>query len=79
MNLFGVDREGWKLPETRHWPAMHGKLVGAVKLEIEHFFDCVLNDKQPMITGEDARLSLEVLLAAEKSIAEGGIVELPLP
>jgi hypothetical protein len=31
-----------------------------------------------MISGEDARRSLEVMLAAEKSIAEGKIVELPL-
>jgi predicted dehydrogenase len=78
MDLFGVDREGWKLPDTRHWPAMHGRLAGAVKLEVEHFFDCILNDRQPMISGEDARRSLEVMLAAEKSIAEGKIVELPL-
>ena len=78
MNLFGVNREGWKLPDTRHWPTMHGKLVGAAKLEMEHFFDCILEDKQPLITGEEGRRSLEVMLAAEKSIAEGGVVTLPL-
>jgi predicted dehydrogenase len=78
MDLFGVNREGWKLPDTRHWPAMHGKLAGAAKLEVEHFFDCVLNDRQPLIGGEDARKSLEVMLAAEKSIAEDRIVSLPL-
>jgi predicted dehydrogenase len=77
MNLFGVDREGWKLPDTRHWPSMQGKLVGAVKLEMEHFFDCVLNDRPPLISGEDGRRSLEVMLAAEQSIAEGGVVKLP--
>ncbi len=77
MDLFGVDREGWKLPDTRHWPAMHGKLVGAAKLELEHFFDCVLNDKPPLITGEDGKRSLEVMLAAEKSIAEDRIISLP--
>lgn len=78
MNLFGVDRDGWKLPETRHWPAMHGKLVGAAKLEMEHFYECVLKDQQPLVTGEDGRRSLEVLVAAERSIAEGRIVYLPL-
>jgi len=76
MDLFGVDRDGWKLPDTRHWPSMHGKLVGAAKLEIEHFFDCVLEDKEPLVTGEDGRRSLEVMLAAEKSIEEGKIVSL---
>lgn len=78
MNLFGVDREGWKLPDTRHWPAMHGKLVGAAKLEMEHFYECILKDRQPLVSGEDGRRSLEVMVAAEKSIAEGRIVPLPL-
>jgi predicted dehydrogenase len=78
MDLFGVDRDGWKLPDTRHWPSMHGKLVGAARLELEHFFDCVLEDKQPLVSGEDGRRSLEVMLAAERSIAEGRIVTLPL-
>ncbi len=78
MNLYGVNREGWKLPDTRHWPDLHGKMIGSAKLEIEHFFDCVLNDKTPLVTGSDGRRSLEVMLAAEKSIAEGVKIDLPL-
>jgi predicted dehydrogenase len=78
MDLFGVDREGWKLPDTRHWPAMHGKLVGAAKLEMEHFFECVMQDKEPLVTGLDGRRALEVMLAVEKSIAEDRIIPLPL-
>ena len=78
MDLFGVDREGWKMPDTRHWPAMHGKMVGAAKLEMEHFFECVALDKKPLITGIDGRKSLEVMLAVEKSIAEERIIPLPL-
>jgi len=78
MNLYGVNREGWKMPDTRHWPTLHGKMIGSAKLEIEHFFECVLNDKKPLVTGEDGRRSLEVMLAAEKSIAEGQKIDLPL-
>jgi len=78
MDLFGCDREGWKLPDTRHWPTMHGKLVGAAKLELEHFFECIRENKQPLVTGEDGRSSLEVILAAELSISESRIVTLPL-
>ena len=78
MNLYGVNREGWKMPDNRHWPTMHNKLVGAVKLEVEHFLDCVINNKTPLVTGEDGRRSLEVMLAAEKSIAEGIKIDLPL-
>jgi predicted dehydrogenase len=78
MNLYGVNREGWKMPDTRHWPTMHGRMIGSVKLEVEHFFDCVLNDQSPLVTGEDGRRSLEVMLAAERSIAEGKKINLPL-
>lgn len=78
MDLYGVDREGWKMPDTRHWPSMHGKLVGAAKLEVEHFFDCVLNKKTPIIKSEEALRSLEIILAAEKSIAENRVIKFPL-
>jgi predicted dehydrogenase len=78
MNLYGVNREGWKMPDTRHWPTLHNKMIGAAKLEIEHFFECVLNDKTPLVTGADGIRSLEVMLAAEKSIAEGRKIDLPL-
>jgi predicted dehydrogenase len=78
MNLYGVDREGWKMPDTRHWPTLHGRMIGAAKLEVEHFFDCVLNDKTPLVTGQDGRRSLEVMLAAEASIAKDQKIPLPL-
>jgi predicted dehydrogenase len=78
MNLYGVNQEGWKMPDTRHWPALHGKTIGSAKLEVEHFFECALTDKIPLVTGEDGLRSLEVMLAAEKSIAEGKKIDLPL-
>jgi UDP-N-acetylglucosamine 3-dehydrogenase len=76
MDLYACDREGWKLPDTRHWPAINGKLTGAVKLELEHFFECVMYNQQPMVTGLDGRRSIEVMLAAETSIREDRIVYL---
>lgn len=78
MSLYGVNQEGWKMPDTRHWPMLNNKRVGSVKLEVEHFFDCVLYDKSPSVTGEDGRRSLEVMLAAEQSISEGKKINLPL-
>lgn len=76
MDLFGVGMEGWMLPDTRHWPVIHQKVAGAVKLEVEHFFDCISEDKQPLVRGEDGLRVLEVVLAAEKSIIERTIVEI---
>jgi len=76
MNLFGVGSEGWMLPDTRHWPAMHGKIAGAVKAEMEHFFECIQDDKQPLVSGEDGLKALEIVLAAERSITENKIVNM---
>ena len=45
---------------------------------MEHFYECILEDKLPLVSGEDGRRSLEVLVAAERSIDEGRIVTLPL-
>jgi predicted dehydrogenase len=38
----------------------------------------VLEDREPLVTGEDGRRSIEVMLAAETSIREDRIVNLPL-
>jgi len=45
--------------------------------ELEHFVDCVQNDKQPLVTGEDGRAVLEVIFAAYESARTGRKVELP--
>lgn len=78
MDLYGCNREGWKLPDTRHWPRLHGKINGALKCEVEHFFDCLHDDREPVSGGEDGRKAVEIMAAAEQSIAEGRIVSLPL-
>lgn len=74
MDLYACDRDGWKLPDTRHWPAMNGKLAGSAKMEMEHFFECVLYDRKPLVTGQDGKRSIEIMLAAEESILEDRIV-----
>lgn len=45
--------------------------------EFEHFVDCVKNDKTPLVTGEDGRAVLEVILAAYESAGTGRKVSLP--
>ena len=44
---------------------------------MEHFVDCVLHDKEPLETGEDGRVVLEMIFAAYQSAATGKKVELP--
>ena len=45
--------------------------------EMAHFVDCVQNDKQPLVTGEDGRAVLEVIFAAYESARTGCKVQLP--
>lgn len=40
--------------------------------------ECVLEGKKPLVGGEDGRRQIEVMIAAELSIAEDRIVSLPL-
>jgi len=76
MDMYAIDSEGWKLPETRHWPTVMGRVQGALRTEGEHFFECILNDTEPSSTGEDGRRALEVEAAAERSIEEGREISL---
>jgi len=46
--------------------------------EIEHFIDCVLNDKEPETGGDDGRYALECAWAAIKSMQTNRPVTLPL-
>ncbi len=45
--------------------------------EFEHFVDCVKNDKEPLVTGEDGKAVLEVIFAAYESAGTGKKVTLP--
>jgi myo-inositol 2-dehydrogenase/D-chiro-inositol 1-dehydrogenase len=45
--------------------------------ELAHFVDCVKNDKQPLVTGEDGKAVLEVIYAAYESAGTGKKVSLP--
>ncbi|WP_405100039.1 Gfo/Idh/MocA family protein [Oceanobacillus sp. FSL H7-0719] len=43
---------------------------------IDHFVDCILNNKPPLITGEEGKRSLEVILASLESKEEKRIIKL---
>jgi predicted dehydrogenase len=45
--------------------------------ELKHFIDCVREDKQPLVTGEDGRAVLEIMYAAYESAGTGRKVTLP--
>jgi predicted dehydrogenase len=43
-----------------------------------HYHDCIINNKQPLVSGEDGARSIEVMCAVFKSMQTGGWVDLPL-
>ena len=45
--------------------------------ELKHFIECVQQDKQPLVTGEDGRAVLEMIYAAYASAGQGAKVMLP--
>jgi myo-inositol 2-dehydrogenase/D-chiro-inositol 1-dehydrogenase/scyllo-inositol 2-dehydrogenase (NAD+) len=48
----------------------------AYHAEMEHFVDCVLNDKQPRVTGQDGLNAVEAVVAINQSIKSGQAVEI---
>ncbi len=54
-----------RLPEANHF-----------RLEVEHFNDCVLTGKKPLLTLADARMNCRVINAALASIEQGMRIEL---
>jgi predicted dehydrogenase len=44
----------------------------------DHMLDCVIEGRQPLTHGEDARKSLELVIAAYESIRQGRAIQLPL-
>ena len=50
----------------------------AYYLELKHFYEAVRDNKEPKVSGEEAKKTLEVVLAAVKSIRENKPVKLPL-
>jgi myo-inositol 2-dehydrogenase / D-chiro-inositol 1-dehydrogenase len=77
MNVVATDDEGWKFPDTRHWPLLLGRLAGALKLEDEYFVRSCLTGSS---VEPDAVQGLRALLlaeAGEASIREGKPVTLP--
>ncbi len=67
----GGSTKGWSFPiyEEAWNYGFHG--------EMAHFIDCVRHDQSPRVTGDDARVVMEVLFAAYQSAGSGRKVSLP--
>jgi len=68
----GFETDGWVKPHVEHAP-FPGYYGISFKNEIEHFLDCVRDDKEPLVTGELGKEALKVALCAYKSVRTGKI------
>ncbi|MFW5985774.1 MAG: Gfo/Idh/MocA family protein, partial [Halanaerobiales bacterium] len=58
---------------TRSWRTL---FKDAYLAEAEHFVDCLLNDREPVVGIKDGKKAVEIVVAGNKSIREGKPVEL---
>jgi UDP-N-acetylglucosamine 3-dehydrogenase len=47
-----------------------------LKAELEHFVECIIEKKTPMITGQDGYKALEIASAAMESSAKNTVIKL---
>ncbi|MFC1718735.1 Gfo/Idh/MocA family protein [Candidatus Poribacteria bacterium] len=58
-------------PDVFVFPTIHGKPMGFGIESIRHFVDCVVNDKEPMSTGEDGLAATRIIAAIQESSKKG--------
>lgn len=66
--------KGWNTPNMEMFDPNYGFFVR----ELQHFINCILEDKRPIVDGKEAKASLEVVLATANAIETGKPVKLPL-
>ena len=63
-------------PDVLVLPTIHGRPMGFAMESIRHFVDCVINDKEPMVTGEDGLAATRIIAAMQESSKKGEPVNL---
>ena len=66
--VVGIDRDqGLVTPIFRRWP---DRFRWGYIRELEHFVDCVHAERRPIVTGEDGRWAVAMVLAGTRSFLE---------
>lgn len=67
-------------PLQKRWiPIMPPREPNNYTRMTQHFLECVIEDKEPLVSGEDGARAIEVMCAVYKSMETGAWVDLPLP
>ncbi len=59
-------------------PTTTAEVMAFQRRKVEHFIESILEDKEPLVTGEDGKAVVEVVLASYESMKNGRKVNLPL-
>ena len=69
-----IHSDTFKMVDTMYNARVRGKIIGALREQLVHFVDCVINDREPLISGSDALEAVRMARAVEESLARGNIV-----
>ncbi len=62
-------------PDIVYWTEMHDRAYGGLRRQLEHFADCVIEDREPSVTPQDARAAVAVAEAIHRSLETGAPAE----
>jgi len=65
---------GCSLADSLTWPQGRRGLEGALRAEVEHFLDCIRENRQPMTGGEEGKLAIRIVAAARRASETGRAV-----
>lgn len=76
VGLMMVGGDGLMAEDAFFSPIVHGRLAGALGIEVDHFIRCVHGGAKPLCTGSDGTEAVRVSLAMEAAAASGRAAEL---
>jgi predicted dehydrogenase len=75
VGLLVVDQDGPRDVDAYYAPDVHGRLRGALAIEVDHFVDCARGAAAPACTSSDGVEAVRISLAMEASAAQRAPVE----
>jgi predicted dehydrogenase len=69
--------EGWKKEDSDFFTSINA-MEYYMKLQNEDFADAILNDRKPLVSGEDGRITVELFTAIYRSTRDNQPVKFPL-
>ena len=76
VGIVKIRESGLAAVDVFHAPEVHGRIQGALALEVDHFVSCAAGLVEPLCTAHDGSEAVRVSLAMEDSAATGEPVRL---